>query len=130
MDVAAADAPLLVGDHAEVVGDPAVARGRCHGEFVRHGRRQPDGQQLGPAGGGGLAGNPAQPGQFGVQSAAGVHHIRGGFDLAAGQLQLKVHPVLGGVGGDLFVTGDRFAALQIDEQELLLDTHRRMTHHG
>ncbi len=129
MYMSAADA-LLVRDHAEPVGDLAVARGVGDRELVRHGGWQPDGQQPGAAGLGGLRRDAAQPAQLVTEFAAAADHVGGGLDLAAGQLELQLHPALGRVTGDRLVDGDRFARRGIGEEEFLLDADRGMSGHG
>ena len=69
----------------------------------------------------GLGGDAAQPGQFGAQFVAGVGDLGRRLDLAAGQLELQLHPARLGVAGDGLVAGDRLAGFGVDEQELLLD---------
>ena len=78
----------------------------------------------------GLRGNAAQPGQLGPQVVAAVRDVGRRLDLAAGQLELQLDAARGGVAGDRFITGDRFAGGRVDEQELLLDAHCGMAGHG
>ena len=61
---------------------------------------------------------------------AAADHLAGGLDLAAGQLELELDAVLGGVGGHSLVHGDRFAGRRVGEKELFLDAKGGMAGHG
>ena len=87
MHMTAADA-LLVGDHAEPLRDPAVARVVGDRKLVWHRRRQSDGKQPRSVGLGGVRSDAPKPGQFGAQFLAGVRDIGRRLDLAGGQLEL------------------------------------------
>ena len=87
--MASADA-LLVGDHAELLGDLAVARGVGDRELVRHGRRQRDGEQLRAVGLGGFGGDRGAAGSAAARSSSlPLDDVGRGLDLAAGQLELR-----------------------------------------
>ena len=117
-------------DHAELVGDLAVARGVGDGEFVRPRRGQRGGEQLRAAGLGGFGGDPPQPGQLLPEFAAATDDLGGGLDLAAGQLELELDAVLGGVVGHGFVHGDRFTGRRVGEKKLFFDAKSGMVGHG
>ena len=84
------------------------------------GGRQPGGQQLHPAGLGGLGRGAPQPGELLAEFRAGRRDAGGGFDLAAAQFQLQLGaPALGFVG-HRGVAGGRFAGPRVNEEEFLL----------
>ena len=78
----------------------------------------------------GFGGYPTQPGELLSEFAAAAHHLAGGFDLTAGQLELELDSALSGVAGHRLVHGDRFAGRRVDEKELFLNAKSGMAGHG
>src|SRR6185295_1237662 len=72
----------------------------------------------------------AQSRQIVAEFGAAADHLAGGFDLAAGQLELEFDAVLGSVPGDGLVDGDGFPRGGIDKEELLLDAHGGVAGHS
>jgi probable F420-dependent oxidoreductase len=97
---------------------------------MRPGRGKCGGEQLRAVGLSGFGGYPTQPGELLSEFAAAAHHLAGGFDLTAGQLELELDAVLSGVAGHRLVHGDRFAGRRVDEKELFLNAKSGMAGHG
>jgi hypothetical protein len=85
-------------------------------------RREPQRQQVNPAGLGSSGRGPPQQCEFRTEFGAARGNAGGGFDLAAAQFQLQRGPTALGLRGHFAIARGRFASFGVDKEKLLLDT--------